>query len=130
MLNKALSTLFFIASGFFIYILFLIAFIQVQSLVIKIVMIGIFSIPTLLTLFIGLALSSFVRWNRVCSIVIFSTAIFCAFLFLSIVCMLYSSELEIINYEAFAFFSDMLFRLGFSSFVLSLGAILYFIDKS
>lgn len=130
-LNKALSIISLIASGFFLYTVVFIAFIQVESLNIKLIMMGIFSIPVLLTLFLGLALRSFDRWERVCSVVIFSTASFCAFLFLSIICILYSPELkDVIDREAFTFFSDMLFGFGFFSFVLLLGTMLFFKSKS
>jgi hypothetical protein len=127
MLRKVLSIVSFVISGFFLYISIIMAFVRVPYFGEKLATIGIFLIPMLLTLFIGLALRSFTQWQRVCGIVFISTAIFCAFLFLMIVCMLYSPELkEVIDRKAFDLFSDIVSGVGFFSLVSLLGAVLFY----
>lgn len=131
MLRKVLSIVSLVISGFFLYASVIMAFIQVPSFGVKLVMTGILLIPMLLTLFIGLALRSFTQWQRVCGVVFISTAIFCAFLFLSIVCMLYSPEFKsVIDQKAFALFSDIVSGVGFFSLILLSGAALFYKGNS
>ena len=131
MLRKVLSIVSLVTSGFFLYILVIMAFIQVPSFGVKLLTAGIFLIPMLLTLFIGLALRSFTQWQRVCGVVFISTAIFCAFLFLTIVCMIYSPDLKsVIDRKTVAFFSDIVSGVGFFSLVLVSGAVLFYRGNS
>jgi hypothetical protein len=131
MIRKVLSIVSLVTSGFFLYTSVIMAFIQVPSFGEKLLTTGIFLIPMLLTLFIGLALRSFTQWQRVCGVVFISTAIFCAFLFLSIVCILYSPELKsVVDRKAFTFFSDIVSGVGFFSLVLLSGAVLFYKGNS
>lgn len=127
MLRKVLSVVSLVTSGFFLYVLVIMAFVQVPSFGIKLATMGIFLIPMLLALFIGLALRSFTQWRRVCGVVFISTAIFCAFLFLTVVCMFYSPEFKsFVDRKAFALFSDIVSGVGFFSLVLLSGAVLFY----
>jgi hypothetical protein len=127
MLKKVLSIVSLVISGFFLHISVAMAFIQVPSFSAKLATTGIFLIPMLLTLLIGLALRSFTQWQRVCGAVFISTAIVCALLFLTIICMLYSPELKsVVDQKAWALFSDIFSGVGFFSLILLSGVALFY----
>ncbi len=93
---------------------------------IKLAVMGIYLIPTLLALLVGLALRSFRQWQRVCGMVALSTAAFSAFAALSWVCFLSSPDFRAaIGEEAFTLFSDV--SSGFICFllILSVGSFLF-----
>ena len=127
MLRKVLSIISLVISGFFLHLSVAMAFIQMPSFGAKLATIGIFLIPTILTLFIGLALRSFTQWQRVCGVVFISTAIACSLLFLTIICMIYSPELKsVVDRKAWALFSDTVSGVGFFSLVSLSGIILFY----
>jgi hypothetical protein len=131
MLRKVLSIVSLVIAGFFLHCSVAMAFIQVPSFGVKLATTGMFLIPMLLTLFIGLALRSFTQWQRVSGVVLISTAIVCAFLFLTIVCMLYSPELKsVVDQEAWALFSDTFSGVSFFLLVLLSGAALFYKGNS
>jgi hypothetical protein len=134
MLRKVLSIISFVVSGFFLYISIFSAFLRYPEELalevgfdLKLFMLGLFLIPALLTLLLGLALRSFSRWQRVCGVVFLSTAAFCAFVFLTIICMIYSPGFETFrDQEIFSMLSDLASGVGFFSLILSSGAVLYY----
>ena len=131
MLRKLLSILSLVTSGIFLHFSVAMAFIQVPSFSAKLATTGIFLIPMLLTLFIGLALRSFTQWQRVCGVVFISAAIVHALLFLTIICMLYSPELKsVVDQKAWALFSDIFSGIGFFSLVSLSGAALFYKGNS
>ena len=131
MLRKVLSIISLVISGFFLHFSVAMAFIQMPSFGAKLATIGIFIIPTILTLFIGLALRSFTQWQRVCGVVFISTAIACILLFLTIICMIYSPELKsVVNRKAWELFSDVISGVGFFSLVSLSGVVLFYKGNS
>ena len=98
---------------------------------VKILMMGISSIPMLLTLILGLSLRSFTQWQKICGIIFISTAIYFAFAFLSIVCMLYTPDLKsVVDQKALALFSDIASGAAFFSLVLLSGIVLLYKGNS
>jgi len=131
MFRKVLSIISLVTSGFFLSGLFGIAFIQTPYIGVKILMMGISSIPMLLTLFLGLSLRSFTQWQKICGIIFISTAIYFAFAFLSIVCMLYTPDLKsVVDQKALALFSDIASGAAFFSLVLLSGIVLLYKGNS
>lgn len=135
MLRKVLSTISLVATGFFLYGVILSAFLQISPLSIKLILMGIFLISMLLTLFIGLALRSFSRWQRVCGIVFLFTSAFCAFAFIMIVCILYTPEYKSIPeihalLKTYALFNDLVSGIGLFSLILLTGAMLFYKGNS
>jgi hypothetical protein len=131
MIRKVLSIVSLVISGFFLYILLIVSFAPMPSFNIKLAVMGIYLIPTLLALFMGLALRSFAQSQRVCGILILSTAAFCAFVILSVVCVLAAPEFRsLVGPEAFALFADVSSGVIFFSLVLFLGAVLFYRGKT
>lgn len=92
MIVKLLSVLLKIVAGFFFYMVCVLAFISEPKMLFKCGMLIGFSIPALIALVSGLALTRFNRWRRDTGIVLLSTAGFTAFIVFSMVCMFSSDE--------------------------------------
>ena len=103
MIRRVLSIVFYVVAGFFLYMVSLLAFIDGTALdtngalgangaAAKWLPIGIFAVPAVLTLLVGLAIMGFRQWRRDTGIVFLSAAGFTTFLVLSFVSMLMNEE--------------------------------------
>jgi len=106
-MRKASSVILKVISGFFFYMVSLLAFISTLPTGGKLGILFGFSIPAVLALIGGLALSRFHNWKRDTGIVLLSASGFTAFLIFSLACMLMSEEFRIMmKPDTLTFFSD------------------------
>ena len=100
MVRKILSIVFYVIAGFFLYGANGLAFVNVAAIRtatpppawMKLFLIGIFAIPGLISLLIGLALTRFQQWKRDVGIVLVSAGSVTAFAAVTMVCMFISPE--------------------------------------
>lgn len=114
MLRKIISIFFYISAGFFIYGVCLIAFVNIpQDCGVKFLIMGIFSIPVLLCLFIASAVSSFQNWKYYTGVTLLSGVGFNTLVIITIICLLLTPELnEFFPDNKLGFFNDYI--SGFS----------------
>jgi len=90
---KVLSICLYVLAGFFVYTACLLAFVN-HPAALKWGMVGGFTLPALVFLCIGLAVSRFRRWRRDVGIVLLSGAGFTAFLVFTFACLLMTDEFK------------------------------------
>jgi fucose 4-O-acetylase-like acetyltransferase len=107
MIRKVFSIIMLIVAGFFFYIVGLLGFIAEPSTSAKLgVMLG-FALPSVVALFIGLALRKFRRWKRDAGVVLVSAAGLGSFIVVSFVFMLMSEEYRrMMGPDTIAYFRD------------------------
>lgn len=82
----------YVISGFFFYTLCGLSFTNSVPLLGKLTIMGIFSIPAVLSLLLGLQASGFSHWKRDVGIVLLSASLVTAFVALGIVCLFATPE--------------------------------------
>lgn len=124
MIRKVSSVLSYIVSGFFIYMVTLIAFIKVPENG-KLMMSGIFIIPIILFHFVGLSISRFKNWMKSTGIVLLSGAGMTTFVVFTIVMVSMSDEFsKSADVNPFEYFNQW-FTGGFTLLItISIGLIL------
>lgn len=104
-MRKASAITLYIAAGFFIYTICLLAFVS-QTLANKWGIIAGFSLPALVFLCVGLAVSRFHKWKRDVGVVLLSGAGLATFITLTFVCALTSDEFKaMLQPDTLQFFS-------------------------
>lgn len=94
MILKLVSVSLYIVGGFFVYMVSLLAFINVQSPGAKSLMVLIFTIPAVIALVAGIAVERFQNWRRRVGIVLLSATGFTIFLIFTLACLLMSEEFK------------------------------------
>ena len=135
MMRKVISIIFYVISGFFFYMVCLLAFmnppVKQLPVLVKFALIGGFSIPALIAMGIGLACSRFQNWKRDIGIITISAAGFTTFMVLTIICMLISPEFkELYPDNKFEFFSDYVTGTGCIIILGTIGVLLIKIGKN
>ena len=100
MVRKTLSIAFYVIDGFFLYAVNALAFVNVAAVKTatpppvwtKLVVIGFFAVPALISLLIGLAITRFQRWKRDVGIVLISAAGVTSFIAVTMACLFISPE--------------------------------------
>ncbi len=98
--RKILSIAFYVIAGFFLYTVTGLAFVNIAAIKtaappaawMKLVIIGTFAVPGLISLLIGLAITRFQRWKRDVGIVLVSAGGATSFIAVTMVCFLMSPE--------------------------------------
>jgi hypothetical protein len=112
-MRRICSVVLYVASGVFFYTLSVVAFINEPPAAAKFGIMGVFIVPAIGLLLLGLWALRFISWKRDMGIVMFSASLFTSFLVLSFVCMLVTPEIQQVFPEnKLAFFSD--YTSGFS----------------
>ena len=93
-MRKIISIIFYVISGFFFYSVCAISFVNQPPNYAKFIIIGIFCVPALIALGIGLALSRFQNWKRDTGIVIISAAGVTTGILFTMICMFMSPEFK------------------------------------
>lgn len=108
-MRKVSSIILKVIAGFFFYMVSLLAFVNEPPTGGKLgILIG-FSVPALVAMVIGLALSHFQNWRRDVGIVLLSATGFTAFLIFTFACFLMTEEVQnMIRPDTLTFFSDYL----------------------
>lgn len=113
MIRRVLSIICHVISGFFIYAVSLIAFVDDMSAGMKLIIMAIFLLPALMALGAGLALGGFRNWKRDTGIVLASASGVSAFVIFTILCLFLSPEFrETYPDTQLEFFSDYLTGVG------------------
>lgn len=85
----------------------IVSFVSESSIITKFAIMGVFCVPGLISLFIGLAISRFQNWKRNVGIVLLSGAGISAFMVLTTICFFLSPEFkELFTENELALFSD------------------------
>ena len=100
MVRKILSIVFYVIAGFFLYTVNVLAFVNIAAIKTatppptwtKLVIIGTFAVPALISLLIGLAITRFQQWKRDAGIVLVSAAGVTSFIAVTMVCFFISPE--------------------------------------
>jgi hypothetical protein len=98
--RKILSIVFYVIAGFFLYAVDLLAFVNTAAIKtatplsawMKLVVIGTFAVPALISLLIGLAITRFQRWKRDVGIVLVSAGGVTSFIAATMVCFFMSPD--------------------------------------
>jgi len=107
--RKVSSIILKVIAGFFFYTVNLLAFVSEPPTGVKLVIMSGFSIPGVVALCGGLALTHFHSWKRDTGIVFLSASGFSAFLIFTFVCLFMSEEFRgMIRPNTVTFFSDYL----------------------
>ena len=93
-MRKVFSVIFHIIAGFFFYMVSLLAFMSELPALGKAGMLAGFSVPGLIALAIGLALTGFRNWKRDTGIVLLSTSAFSIFIVFTMACLFMSEEVR------------------------------------
>ena len=121
MLRKVISIICYIVAGVFVYMVSLLAFVNLSFLPsgnkpplwFKYAIVGGFCIPGVVALVIGLAVSRFRCWKRDVGIVFVSGAGTTAFIAFSMACLLLSPEFKkLFPHNVLTFFSDLVTGLS------------------
>ena len=99
-MRKILSIVFYVIAGFFLYMVTGLAFVNIPAIKtatpspawMKLVVIGTFAVPALISLLIGLAVTRFQQWKRDVGIVLVSAGGVTSFIAVTIVCFFMSAE--------------------------------------
>ena len=102
MVRKTLSIVFYIIAGFLFYTVAVLAFVNIAALKTstpppawtKLLIIGIFVVPALISLLIGLAIARFQHWKRDVGIVFVSAGGVTSFIAVTMVCLVMSPEFK------------------------------------
>jgi hypothetical protein len=100
MVRKILSIAFYVIAGFFLYTVTGLAFVNIAAVKTatlppawtKLVIIGTFAVPALISLLIGLAITRFQKWKRDVGIVLVSAGGVTSFIAVTMVCLFISPE--------------------------------------
>lgn len=112
-MRKFFGIMFYVISGFFLYTVCILAFINEPPVLQKLSIMGIFFIPALITLIIGLAITRFVNWQRDIGILMLSSAGVTAFLVFTIACLFLDANFKKLFPEnKLYFFSDYISGIG------------------
>jgi peptidoglycan/LPS O-acetylase OafA/YrhL len=90
-MRKVIAILFYVVAGFSVYMVSLLAFIN-QPPIAKWAIVGGFTLPVLLFLGIGLAISRFQNWKKHTGIVLVSGAGFTCFVVFTFICLLTTDD--------------------------------------
>jgi len=98
--RKILSIAFYVIAGFFLYAVTGLAFVNIAAVKtaappaawMKLVIIGTFAVPALISLLIGLAITRFQEWKRDVGIVLVSAGGVTLFIAVTMVCLFISPE--------------------------------------
>jgi len=105
--RKVISIICYVAAGFFVYMVSLLSFINEPPVATKLGIMGVFCIPGLISLLIGLAISRFQNWKSNTGIVLLSGAGFTVLVVFTFLCLLLSSEFkELFPEDKLDFFND------------------------
>jgi len=105
--RKVISIICYVAAGFFVYMISFLSFINEPPVAAKLAIMGVFCIPGLISLLIGLAISRFRNWKSNTGIVLLSGAGFTVLVVFIFFCLLLSSEFRELFPEAkLDFFND------------------------
>lgn len=91
-MRKVLSVVCHIVAGFLFNIVSVLAFISAMPATHKSLMLAGLSLPALIALAVGLAFTGFRHWKRDAGIVLLSTSGWCAFMVVTMACLLMSEE--------------------------------------
>ena len=108
-MRKVSSIILKVIAGFFVYMVSLLAFVSEPPTGVKLgILIG-FSVPAVVALCGGLALTRFRNWKRDTGIVLLSASGFTAFLIFTFACLLMTEEFRrMMKPDTLTFFSDYL----------------------
>ena len=119
-MRKVFGIVFYVLSGFFVYMLCLLSFIN-QPPMPKWSIVAGFTVPAILLLFGGLALNRFQNWRRHSGVVLLTAAGFTSFLIFTIWCLFLTDEFEqMMKPDTFHFFNAY---VSGCSFVVTTGAL-------
>lgn len=119
-----------VIAGFFFYVVNLLAFVNEPPTGLKLGILAGFSVPAIITLIGGLALTRFKSWRRDTGIVLLSAAGFTAFLIFTFACLLMTEEFRtMIKPDTLTFFSDYMTGGGFIIGLILLGWMLLKANK-
>jgi hypothetical protein len=123
-MHKVLGALFYIAAGFFVYTVCLLAFVN-QPTMQKWGVVAGFSVPAIIFLCAGLATNRFQLWKRHTGIVLLSGSGFACFLIFTVACLLTTEEFrQQLGPETLTFFSAYLSGGGLTVSTAVLGLLL------
>ena len=130
MLRKILSILFYIIGGFFVYMVCLLAFTNLTEVgTEKFLIIGGFSLPALLFLFIGAAIYRFKNWKSSVGITLLSGVCLNLLVVITFICLLFTPEMnEFFPENQLQTFNDYLSGAILTVIMASLG--IFLIKKS
>ncbi len=132
-MRSVLSVTCNVIAGFFIYMVELLGFVKLPAPgtpLIKLAILGGFTIPALLALGAGLALNRFLHWKRSVGIVLLSATGFTGFMIFSFACMLMTSEFRaMMKPETREFFTAYFEGGGLIAAFGGLGIFLFISDK-
>ena len=130
MFRKAASIICFIVSGFFLYSVCLLAFINDSQHGIKYIVLAGFAVPALIAFGVGMGLRRFEDSMRCAGIVLLSGCGFTLFLVFTIVCFQLSPEFkEFFPDETLDFFSDHVTGLGAAISGALIGVLMIIISQ-
>lgn len=112
---KAFSIPCYSIAGFFLYTLELMAFVQVPEAGMKLGLMGVFSIPAIVFLMLGMALNGFERWQKHTGTVLIVSGLVGVFLCITMAC--------IMNTKEFSIFMDPQLPANLSDYTNGFGAI-------
>lgn len=93
-MQKIISIICYVIAGFFLFAVSLISFFNAPHLSAKLIILSIFSIPTLIMFGLGLALRRFRTWQRDIAIVLLSVSGFTVFGIISFLCLSLAPEFK------------------------------------
>jgi hypothetical protein len=136
--RKVVSIVLYVVAGFFVYMVTLLAFVNMSALPAagkppawsKFAVMGGFSIPAVVALLIGLAVSRFQHWKRDVGIVLVSGAGMTAFIALTMVSIISSKDFkQYFTGNELDFFSDYVVGVGCILMSIAAGAVLIKISR-
>jgi hypothetical protein len=121
MVRKIISVFFYILGGFFVYMVCLLAFINIPEVgAFKFLIMGGFSIPALIFLVIGAAICRFQNWKSSLGIVLLSGVGFNLLVVITFICIRLTPEInELFPDNKLGFFND--YFSGFSVMLVLAG---------
>jgi hypothetical protein len=124
-MHKTFSVILYVASGFFLYTVEVLGFVNEPPVAAKLAIMGVFTVPAIGLLLFGLWASQFANWRRDIGIVMLSASLFTAFLALTVVCMIATPEFEqMFPDNKLAFFSDYITGCSLIALVAVIGGCL------
>lgn len=107
-MRRVCSIVLYVVAGFFLYAMTLMAFAHPEHQAwIKWIVLGVLLACSFVAMCLGLAVRSFRRWRRELGITLLSTAGFCAFVVLTLVCLFLDEEFRaMVNPQAQTLFTD------------------------
>ena len=138
MTRKVISVIFYVVAGFFLYMVSLLAFVNISSLpsasrssaLVKYAVMGAFSIPAVVAFMIGLLLSRFRHWKRDIGIVMVSGAGSTALVVFTIACFVRSPDSkQFFPHDTLNVFNDIIAGVSCIALLAALGAALIMISR-